>query len=281
MKFLKPKHWFAAHLHCKFSALVKHDDDKITKFLALDKCLPGKRFLQILDIETEDISDSIRMEYDLEWLTILNSTNHLLSVKQSNNYMPGPNSKERFEFTPTEEELDETRKKFIEGLTVPKNFTAIVKPYNPHSSYDQSQGQPKSLINPQTSQFCEQLQIDDPLVLAMSQSGLELNYSDISLNLSSASEANTTFNNSNVTDGDFSTPLKRKSLSLPDPSFENDSNADVVILEEIIHTEESAVCPSKTVKRDLENDVILNKEPICSPPKFKRRNANIYESTDE
>ncbi|VEL36114.1 unnamed protein product [Protopolystoma xenopodis] len=49
---LKPRYWFAAHLHCKFSALVEHpESDKYTRFLALDKCLPRRDYLQFLDIE--------------------------------------------------------------------------------------------------------------------------------------------------------------------------------------------------------------------------------------
>lgn len=266
LKLLKPKYWFAAHLHCKFAALVTHDDEKTTKFLALDKCLPNRRFLQLLDIETES-TDSLKIEYDLEWLAILNSTNHLLSVKHSNNFLPGPNGKERFEFTPEEEELEGVKKKFKDGLKIPENFVAIVDAYNPDNSFDRSQEQPKSMINPQTTQFCEILGIDDPLVLAMSQSGLELNYSDSNLDVSGTSEANTTFNNSLLSDGDFCSPLKRKSLSLPDPvsaeplSEKDDPVPDVVILEEIIHTPESKDSPPA--------------------PKFKRRNADIYQNTDE
>ena len=51
---MKPSYWFSAHLHVKFAAVVKHGVDvaneeerKETKFLALDKCLPRKDFLQV------------------------------------------------------------------------------------------------------------------------------------------------------------------------------------------------------------------------------------------
>ena len=39
-----PTYWFAGHLHCKFAAVFEEK----TKFLALDKCLPNRRFLQII-----------------------------------------------------------------------------------------------------------------------------------------------------------------------------------------------------------------------------------------
>jgi hypothetical protein len=80
---LQPSHWFSAHLHVKYAALVAHSHqqdnqqrqgqgrgqkrkspsrgpspppgfgqgrkgrDKFTKFLALDKCLPRRGFLQV------------------------------------------------------------------------------------------------------------------------------------------------------------------------------------------------------------------------------------------
>jgi lariat debranching enzyme len=45
--------------------------------------------LQIVDIP-HDTNKSVELEYDLEWLTILHLTNHLLSVRKTNQYMPGP-----------------------------------------------------------------------------------------------------------------------------------------------------------------------------------------------
>lgn len=47
LQTVQPSFWFSGHLHCKFAALYHHDNGRITKFLALDKCLPGNRYLQV------------------------------------------------------------------------------------------------------------------------------------------------------------------------------------------------------------------------------------------
>lgn len=39
---LQPRFWFSAHLHVKFSAVVPHENGEVTRFLALDKVIPGR-----------------------------------------------------------------------------------------------------------------------------------------------------------------------------------------------------------------------------------------------
>lgn len=78
---VQPRFWFAAHMHVKFPAIVTHGDSgKRTKFLALDKILPRRDFVQLLDIPVEDgaMSDEAalgeqRLELDPEWLSILHT----------------------------------------------------------------------------------------------------------------------------------------------------------------------------------------------------------------
>jgi lariat debranching enzyme len=56
--------------------------------------LPKKRFLQILDVPHND-SKPIELTYDLEWLSVLHLTNHLLNINKNIYYLPGPSTLER------------------------------------------------------------------------------------------------------------------------------------------------------------------------------------------
>lgn len=165
---LKPRFWFAAHLHCKFAALVPHQDGTCTKFLALDKCLPKRDFLQTVDIASSR-SGPPQLSYDPEWLCILRSTDHLLRVDPKNHYMPGPGGTERWEFTPNEKEKAEVVD-LLGDLKVPSNFERIAPIFTP----GQPASCPRPYPNPQTRTFCETLGLKDPLMEALRPSPLNL-----------------------------------------------------------------------------------------------------------
>ncbi|CAH2039518.1 unnamed protein product, partial [Iphiclides podalirius] len=206
LHLLKPDYWFAAHLHCQFAALVKHDKvNKETKFLALDKCLPKRRHLQILDLSVSYDGDKL-LKQDAEWLAILKSTNHLLSVKNIDCHMPGPGTNERYIFSPTKEEKQNVLE-IMKTLEITNDsFVKTAPTYKP--------GTPRSaslepVMNPQTVLLCEKLSIDDPLQVVMARAGRTMKQPCIT-------ESNVTIQ---CTEGSpaVRTPLKCSKLSLPAP----------------------------------------------------------------
>ncbi|KFG99580.1 Ser/Thr phosphatase family protein [Toxoplasma gondii VAND] len=96
LKKLKPAFWFAAHLHTRFAAVYVHPgpEGKATRFLALDKVLPRREFLQILEVEpllpagyVQQLSPGISRRsptlcYDEEWLAILRANQQVLPVSR-------------------------------------------------------------------------------------------------------------------------------------------------------------------------------------------------------
>ena len=137
MKQLQPSYWFAAHLHVKFAAIIPHTQEEVehpvttstihcatastrtTKFLALDKVLPGRPFLQIMNIPTSRAVPSASLkvlEFDPEWLAILRRTHNLLSVHSGEVIMP-----EEL-LPPSAEDIQDIKDFFAqqpEGLAIP------------------------------------------------------------------------------------------------------------------------------------------------------------------
>jgi len=134
---MQPRYWFAAHLHVKFAALVPHMGrpslqsqapmqapadstmpqtqntstslgptvtmcaSHATRFLALDKPLPGREFLQFLQIPRPPDSSSsapITVNYDPEWLAVLHKTHHLTETSRRTRPLHG-------DFTVSEDEI--------------------------------------------------------------------------------------------------------------------------------------------------------------------------------
>ncbi|XP_017011909.3 lariat debranching enzyme [Drosophila takahashii] len=313
LKAIQPSYWFAAHLHCKFAALVPHnhsqkrsddgssssssssededeDDEKekpskpvpVTKFLALDKCLPRRAFLQVVELPSDPVMGKPRLEYDSQWLAILHSTNHLISVKENYYYLPGKKAgelTERFNFTPTEEELQAVTTKF-EKLLVPENFERTVPAFDPEEQGNYKHmvvGQPKVHLNPQSNTFCAALGIDDPLCLVLLANGKELpavGAAEVQDKSNDKEEQLTEDKGEPLI-----TPTKRKlNLSLPAPKSEpaDTSDKNVIDLPEEEEPEEAILSP--------EGSQLEESAPVPSIPnikKLKRRNQDIYQAQEE
>ncbi|XP_972250.2 lariat debranching enzyme [Tribolium castaneum] len=262
LNHLKPDYWFSAHLHCKFAAVVPHECGKITKFLALDKCLPKRRFLQVVDVPHDTNLEKIEISYDLEWLTILRLTNHLLSVKNVTNYLPGPSGNERWCFTPDEEEKSFTLNLFGD-LVVPNNFEKTAEGYSGHKTKNLTQ--PVPVCNSQTVLFCKKLGIDDPLNLI--------------LNLSTNSAIDLSANSLGDDSASKTTPRKIV-LDLPQPVNESvptfvDETISQPELNETVEEMEVPVEEKSNCGKEVE--VPVEEKPNCGKA-FKRRNASMYQN---
>jgi lariat debranching enzyme len=70
LKNLKPDYWFSSHMHVKHKADIVHNDDTVTKFLALDKVLMGRDFYEIVEISSNYYSP-LKIRLDVEWLALV------------------------------------------------------------------------------------------------------------------------------------------------------------------------------------------------------------------
>ncbi|KAM6934885.1 lariat debranching enzyme [Xenentodon cancila] len=161
---LQPSYWFSAHLHVKFAAVMQHPSKgnaapRVTKFLSLDKCLPYREFLQIVDIPDRP-SSSEGLEYDPEWLAILKATNSLQRTSPRPWNPPEDNGlHERWDFRASEAALMQVVEDLSGDLGIPNNFSQTVPSFDP--SNPQPHAAPSCNTNPQTTELCAKLGLTD------------------------------------------------------------------------------------------------------------------------
>ncbi|XP_047456719.1 lariat debranching enzyme [Mugil cephalus] len=159
---LQPSYWFSAHLHVKFAAIMQHPPKanaapRVTKFLSLDKCLPYREFLQIVDISERS---SEGLEYDPEWLAILKATNSLQRTTPHPWNPPENNGlHERWDFRASEAAMMGVVEDLSGELAIPDNFSRTVPSYDPNRP--QPYTAPSCSTNPQTTELCAKLGLTD------------------------------------------------------------------------------------------------------------------------
>ncbi|KAJ9464143.1 Lariat debranching enzyme [Diplonema papillatum] len=85
---LRPPYFFSGHLHVQFPAVVDWSKSevapvhKLTQFLALDKCLPGRSFLQVIDVPNGDASD-VSVSRPIEWLAVLKASDSFFPANRT------------------------------------------------------------------------------------------------------------------------------------------------------------------------------------------------------
>ena len=133
--------------------------NKRTQFLALDKCLPNRKFLQILDVNPLSDSTSfapLKLTYDKEWLAIL----RVFASHDPHQPNP-PNIGEAAYKTLIFQEEDWVEANLVQQnrMDVPENFAITAPVYDGKAIGSVGREQPKEYSNPQTRAFCEMLGI--------------------------------------------------------------------------------------------------------------------------
>lgn len=133
--------------------------NKTTHFLALDKCLPYRKFLQILDVDSVEQSTSKgppQLSYDKEWLAITrvfaaegDPTLNIPKDRGQSHYAPLIDAESEW----IEQNLVQTGR-----MVIPENFERTAPVYDPAVGFFPNE-QSREYTNPQTIAFCDLLQI--------------------------------------------------------------------------------------------------------------------------
>jgi lariat debranching enzyme len=136
--------------------------NRTTRFLALDKCMPKRSFLQLLEVEphtSEALQRPLRLEYDKEWLAITRVFADNLQLGDPNAQVPSDQGDVYYrpliekEMAWVEDNVVATGK-----MEIPEDFAQTAPIYNPEQGIHVSE-QPQEHTNLHTRAFCDLLQI--------------------------------------------------------------------------------------------------------------------------
>lgn len=132
--------------------------NKRTQFLALDKCLPKRDFLQILNIESLSGSSTIspKLTYDQEWLATL----RVFASHDPHQYSPQDLGEAAYTTLIDKQEEWVGENLVKQGkMDIPENFELTGPVYDGKAIGSVGREQPREYSNPQTKTFCEMLGI--------------------------------------------------------------------------------------------------------------------------
>ncbi|KAK4226966.1 lariat debranching enzyme, C-terminal domain-containing protein [Podospora fimiseda] len=141
----------------------------VTRFLALDKCLPGRKFLQLINIQSPPsqsqplypLNRPLVLRYDPEWLAIVRAFHPSLTFGDRTASTPLDLGEGGY-LTLIEKEREWVEENIVKKkLTViPENFVQTAPPQEAGKDLDRrNMKQPKEYTNPQTVRFCKLLGI--------------------------------------------------------------------------------------------------------------------------
>jgi lariat debranching enzyme len=137
-----------------------------TRFLALDKCLPKRHFLQLLEVSPQsgvegDLQRPLQLEYDEEWLAITRVFARDLQVGDADAEVP-PNKGDAFYRPLVEKEMEWVRENIVKTgkMAIPHDFAQTAPVYEASLGIHVDDA-PQEYSNPHTQAFCSLLQISN------------------------------------------------------------------------------------------------------------------------
>ncbi|KAG5354608.1 Lariat debranching enzyme [Yarrowia sp. B02] len=146
-------------------AIEKKPHSKKTEFLALDKCLPKRQFIEKLKIDHEPTPTGL--QYDPEWLSIIRCTNHLFTRSHAL-HQAHPRTPDELQALQkmVKDDYAWVKENIVDKgkLDIPHNFEQTAPVYSGADIRNVSQQkQLPKYKNPQTEQFLKMLDIPNKL----------------------------------------------------------------------------------------------------------------------
>ena len=143
--------------------------NRTTRFLALDKCIPNRDFLQLMTIpcgEDTQLPRPLRLEHDKEWLAITRAFAIHEPLLLGDPKFNTPRAKPASEYaTLIDESLAWIDSRNLD-LQIRNNFEQTAPVYDGQNfrlpQYERDAGGLREYSNPQTTKFCQMLEIPNP-----------------------------------------------------------------------------------------------------------------------
>lgn len=166
---------------------------------------------------------------------------------------------------------------FGSDFKIPSNFSLTAEPFKPRPHYNRNVQQSPPQLNPQTTEFCEKLGIDDPLEKLIGKPIVlatpVVNPDEIALEDDDDADLENQADQPTPVEGNDlffvdTKPHKRGKMTLPQPQNETQEDPELIA--------EKEAEPVSISTNEIRTNVQATEEDVPTVKKFKRRNQELY-----